>query len=104
MRRTMMKSKIHRATVTGSDLDYVGSITLDPVLMELAADHVPDVCVETLDYLTVPELTPHGIWGRPTGASADKGHRALEVMARDVAAYCRGVFDLMATHRRPGPA
>jgi aspartate 1-decarboxylase len=36
MRRTMMKSKIHRATVTGSDLTYVGSITLDPVLMELA--------------------------------------------------------------------
>ena len=36
MRRTMMKSKIHRATVTGSDLDYVGSITLDPVLMRLA--------------------------------------------------------------------
>ena len=36
MRRTMMKSKIHRATVTGSDLDYVGSITLDPRLMELA--------------------------------------------------------------------
>ena len=30
MRRTMMKSKIHRATVTGADLDYVGSITLDP--------------------------------------------------------------------------
>jgi aspartate 1-decarboxylase len=36
MRRTMMKSKIHRATVTGADLDYVGSITLDPKLMELA--------------------------------------------------------------------
>ena len=36
MRRTMMKSKIHRATVTGSDLDYVGSITLDPALMHLA--------------------------------------------------------------------
>jgi aspartate 1-decarboxylase len=36
MRRTMMKSKIHRATVTGSDLNYVGSITLDPVLMRLA--------------------------------------------------------------------
>jgi aspartate 1-decarboxylase len=32
----MMKSKIHRATVTGSELSYVGSITLDPVLMELA--------------------------------------------------------------------
>ena len=36
MHRTMMKSKIHRATVTGADLNYVGSITLDPRLMELA--------------------------------------------------------------------
>ena len=36
MRRTMMKSKIHRATVTGADVDYVGSITLDPELMRLA--------------------------------------------------------------------
>ena len=35
MHRTMMKSKIHRATVTGADLNYIGSITLDPVLMEL---------------------------------------------------------------------
>ena len=33
MLRTMMKSKIHRATVTGACLDYVGSITLDPLLM-----------------------------------------------------------------------
>jgi aspartate 1-decarboxylase len=36
MRRTMMKSKIHRATVTGADVDYVGSITLDPELMRKA--------------------------------------------------------------------
>jgi len=36
MHRTMMKSKIHRATVTGADVDYVGSITLDPELMRLA--------------------------------------------------------------------
>jgi aspartate 1-decarboxylase len=32
----MLKSKIHRATVTGADLHYVGSISLDPSLMELA--------------------------------------------------------------------
>jgi aspartate 1-decarboxylase len=45
----MLKSKIHRATVTGSDLHYVGSITVDPDLLE-AADvreheqvHVVDV-------------------------------------------------------------
>ena len=36
MNRTMCKSKIHRATVTGADLNYVGSITIDPVLMEAA--------------------------------------------------------------------
>ena len=36
MRRRMMKSKIHRATVTDANLNYVGSISLDTVLMELA--------------------------------------------------------------------
>jgi aspartate 1-decarboxylase len=49
MNRTMLKSKIHRATVTGSDLHYVGSITIDQDLLD-AADireheqvHVVDV-------------------------------------------------------------
>ena len=36
MRRTLLKSKIHRATVTQADLDYVGSITIDETLMEKA--------------------------------------------------------------------
>jgi aspartate 1-decarboxylase len=36
MMRIMMKSKIHRATVTQADLDYVGSVTLDAALMEAA--------------------------------------------------------------------
>ena len=36
MRRRMMKSKIHRATVTDADLHYVGSITIDRDLMDLA--------------------------------------------------------------------
>ena len=36
MQRTMLKSKIHRATVTGSNLHYVGSITIDPELLESA--------------------------------------------------------------------
>ena len=36
MQRTMLKSKIHRATVTGSDLHYVGSITIDPNLLQAA--------------------------------------------------------------------
>jgi aspartate 1-decarboxylase len=36
MRRRMMKSKIHRATVTDANLHYVGSISIDPRLMELS--------------------------------------------------------------------
>ena len=36
MQRIMMKSKIHRATVTQADLDYVGSVTLDEDLMDAA--------------------------------------------------------------------
>ncbi len=36
MMRIMMKSKIHRATVTQADLHYVGSVTLDAALMEAA--------------------------------------------------------------------
>jgi aspartate 1-decarboxylase len=49
MNRTMLKSKIHRCRITGSDLNYVGSITVDADLLE-AADireheqvHVVDV-------------------------------------------------------------
>ncbi|MBV8990970.1 MAG: aspartate 1-decarboxylase [Solirubrobacterales bacterium] len=36
MRRTMLKSKIHRATVSDCDLHYVGSLTADPALLEAA--------------------------------------------------------------------
>ena len=36
MQIILLKSKIHRATVTQADLNYVGSITIDPVLMEAA--------------------------------------------------------------------
>ncbi|MEU1973048.1 aspartate 1-decarboxylase [Microbacterium sp. NPDC019599] len=48
MRRTMLKSKIHRATVTGSDLNYVGSITIDPDLLE-AADILEHEQVHVVD-------------------------------------------------------
>lgn len=36
MKRTMMHAKIHRASVTGASVDYAGSVTLDPELMEAA--------------------------------------------------------------------
>jgi len=48
VRRRMMKSKIHRATVTGADLHYVGSVSIDPELMALA-DILPYEQVAVLD-------------------------------------------------------
>ncbi|MTV24966.1 aspartate 1-decarboxylase [Nitriliruptoraceae bacterium ZYF776] len=45
MRRTMMKSKIHRATVTEANLNYVGSVTIDRDLMD-AADLLPNEKVQ----------------------------------------------------------
>jgi aspartate 1-decarboxylase len=48
MRRTMLKSKIHRGRITGSDLNYVGSITIDAELLE-AADILEHELVHVLD-------------------------------------------------------
>ena len=48
MQRTMLKSKIHRATITGSDLHYVGSITIDADLLD-AADILPHEQVAVVD-------------------------------------------------------
>jgi aspartate 1-decarboxylase len=48
MQRRMMKSKIHRATVTGANLNYVGSVSIDTELMALA-DILPYEQVAVLD-------------------------------------------------------
>lgn len=48
MRRTMLKSKIHRATVTHSDLHYVGSLTVDSDLLA-AADLLPGELVSVVN-------------------------------------------------------
>ena len=48
MQRVMLKSKIHRATVSDCDLHYVGSITIDPDLLE-AADILEHEQVHVVD-------------------------------------------------------
>jgi len=59
----MMAGKIHRATVTEANLDYVGSITLDPVLME-AAGILPYEQVHVLDVTNGARLETYTITGR----------------------------------------
>ena len=48
---SMLKSKIHRATVTMADLHYAGSLTLDPLLME-AANILPNEQIQVLNINT----------------------------------------------------
>ncbi len=64
MRRRMMKSKIHRATVTDADLHYVGSITLDPELMA-RADIMEMEQVQVLDIDNGARLETYAIAGGP---------------------------------------
>lgn len=82
--RTMLKSKIHRATVTGADIDYEGSITLDPVLME-AADIIPYEQVHVLDINNGARLTTYAIEGTPgAGEVVLNGAAARLVHAGDL--------------------
>jgi aspartate 1-decarboxylase len=62
--RIMMKSKIHRATVTQADLDYVGSVTLDAALME-AADLLEGEQVAIVDITNGARIETYVIPGEP---------------------------------------
>ena len=64
MQRHMLKSKIHRATVTGCDLHYVGSVTLDADLMR-SADLLPGELVHVLDVDNGNRFETYVIEGEP---------------------------------------
>ena len=64
MRRRMLKSKIHRATVTDADLNYVGSISLDPALMD-GADILEHEQVAVLDIDNGARFETYAITGQP---------------------------------------
>jgi aspartate 1-decarboxylase len=81
--RTVLKSKIHRATVTQADLHYEGSITLDPDLMG-AADILPFEQVHVLDVDNGARLTTYAIEGaRGSGQVCINGAAARLVSAGD---------------------
>lgn len=64
MKRTLLKSKIHRATVTQADLHYEGSITIDADLLE-AADIVEHERVEIYNITQGGRLSTYAIKGAP---------------------------------------
>jgi aspartate 1-decarboxylase len=62
MLRTMLKSKLHRATVTEADLEYEGSVTIDADLMD-AADLVEHERVDIWDVTNGARLSTYAIEG-----------------------------------------
>jgi aspartate 1-decarboxylase len=71
MQRVMLKSKIHRATVTDCDLHYAGSITVDPELLE-AADVREHEQVHVLDVDNGARFETYAIAG-------ERGSRQMQV-------------------------
>lgn len=93
MLRTMCKSKIHRATVTGADLNYIGSITIDPELME-AADLLEYEQVSVVNVNNGARFETYVIPGQPgkgeiclNGAAARMVHPGDKVIVISYAQY-----------------
>jgi aspartate 1-decarboxylase len=93
MQRQMLKSKIHRATVTDCDPDYVGSLTVDPELMA-SADLLPNEQVHVWDIDNGARFITYVIGGMPgsgdmrvNGAAARLVRRGHRVIVASFGAY-----------------
>src|SRR4051812_14257595 len=91
MRRTLLKSKIHRATVTDADLNYEGSISIDPGLID-AARLVPYERVEIYNCNNGERFATYVITGKPgeiclNGAAARLVHRGDVVIIASYADF-----------------
>ena len=93
MTRTMLKSKIHRATVSDCDLHYVGSITIDPDLLE-AADILEHEQVHVVDVDNGARFETYTIAGergsgamKVNGAAARLVHRGDTIIVIPYAQY-----------------
>ncbi len=100
MRRRMMKSKIHRAVVTGADIDYQGSISIDTALMR-RADIREWEQVAVLDIDNGARFETYAIAGEPgqiqlNGAAArlvDLGHKVIILTYADYEEAELAVFE-----------
>jgi len=91
---TLMKSKIHRATVTGADLNYEGSIAIDPSLCDLA-DFKRFERVEIYNVNNGQRFATYVIYGQPgeiclNGAAARLVHPGDEVI---IVSYAQATED-----------
>ncbi len=101
MKRTLLKSKIHRATVTEADLEYEGSVTIDTDLMH-AADIVEYERVEIYNITSGTRLATYAIGGEPgSGTICINGAAAHLVSPGDmviIASYAELTEAELAAH------
>ena len=84
MQRIMMKSKIHRATVTAADLHYEGSLTIDADLLD-AADILPHEQIHVWDVTNGTRLITYALAGeRGSGEMQVNGAGAHLIKPGDV--------------------
>jgi aspartate 1-decarboxylase len=95
MNRTMLKSKIHRCRITGSDLNYVGSITIDADLLD-AADILEHEQVHVVDVDNGARFETYTIAGargsgevKVNGAAARLVHSGDTIIVISYASYDR---------------
>ncbi|MGH9079204.1 MAG: aspartate 1-decarboxylase [Acidimicrobiales bacterium] len=83
MRRRMMHAKIHRARVTGADLNYVGSISIDRILMK-AADILPNEQVSVYNLMNGARFETYAIEGSEDGQICLNGAAARLAQVGDL--------------------
>ncbi len=98
MQRHMLKSKIHRATVTACDPDYIGSITIDAGLMR-QADMLPNEQVHVWDVENGARMVTYALEGEPgeiqvNGAAARLVSEGDKVIIASYANYDEADFEL----------
>jgi len=62
-------------------------------------DYVPPVGREFLDYAVIRQISPHGVWGVPSKATAEKGEKATLRDAEAIAAQARAIFATLDSHK-----
>jgi aspartate 1-decarboxylase len=97
----VLKSKIHRVTVTQADIDYIGSVTIDEILME-AANLIENEKVDIFNYNNGERFTTYVIRGeRGSGVICLNGPAALKVKVGHqiiIVSYASMDFELAKKH------
>jgi aspartate 1-decarboxylase len=102
MKIEVLKSKIHRVTVTEADLDYIGSVTIDEDLMD-AVNFIENEKVDVFNYNNGERLSTYVIKGErgsgiiclngPASLKVQKGHQII------IVSYCMLDFEEAKKHK-----